>query len=130
MKIKITKLDRLFSTYIRTRDKWTCQRCQTQYKPPTMALHCSHFHGRGKKSVRFDPFNAAALCYGCHMRFTAHPVEHYEWFKKRIGERDFDLLNVRANTLGRPDYTLIEIALKHLLRELDGTQWPVYGAKQ
>ena len=96
-KIKIRTSDRLFSQYIRTRDNWTCQRCGTQYEPPTSALHCSHFMGRGKENTRFDPENADALCYGCHMYFTAHPMEHYDWQVKRKGQEVVDAIKLRSN---------------------------------
>ena len=117
MNIKISKLDRLFSQYIRSRDGWKCQRCGSQFKPPTTGLHCSHFHGRGKKSVRFDPENCVALCHGCHSYFTANPLLHVQFFQKRLGKR-FDALLIRANTPRKPDYALIEIWLKGKLSEL------------
>lgn len=95
--IKIRPSDKAFSLYIRTRDGWTCQRCGHQYTPPTSALHCSHFQGRGKENTRFDPENADALCYGCHRYFTSHPGEHYEWQVKRKGQRNVDLIVLRSN---------------------------------
>lgn len=116
--IKISTADKLFSQYVRSRAGWRCERCNGYYEPPTMALHCSHYHGRGKRSVRFDPENAAALCYGCHMHFTAHPLEHTDWFKKRLGDNKFDLLMLRANTPQRVDEKLIRIGLRQLIREL------------
>lgn len=94
--IKIRPSDRAFSLYIRTRDNWTCQRCGGQYTPPTSALHCSHFMGRGKENTRFDPENADALCYGCHRYFTAHPALHYEWQVDRKGQRAVDLIKFRS----------------------------------
>lgn len=102
-KVKIDAADRAFSQYIRTRDKWTCQRCNTYYKPPTMALHCSHFQGRGKEATRFDPSNADALCYGCHQYFTSHPAEHYNWQVERKGQAVIDELVMRSNTYKKKD---------------------------
>lgn len=97
-KIKIRQSDKLFSEYIRTRDNWTCQRCGKQYQPPTQALHCSHFMGRGKENTRFDPLNCDALCYGCHQYFTSHPAEHYQWQVERKGQKLVDALVLRSNT--------------------------------
>ena len=102
-KVKIDTADRLFSLWIRTRDNWTCQRCGTQYKPPTMALHCSHFKGRAKEAGRFHPLNADALCYGCHQYFTSQPNEHYAWQVKRKGEGVIDELIKEINQYKKKD---------------------------
>ena len=118
MKIRISKLDKLFSLYIRSRAGWTCERCHKRYQPPTSGLHASHFHGRRKKSVRYDPENAAALCFGCHRYYTENPAAHTEWFKKRLGEKRFDALTLRANLGRKPDLALIEIWLKKELKNV------------
>lgn len=117
-RLKRSLADRLFSDYIRTRDKGTCQRCFTPYELPTSALHCSHFWGRGNKSVRFDPDNAMAACYGCHRWLTANPAAHRDFFLKRLGEKRFDVLGVRARTPTKIDEKLIVIALKEEMKRL------------
>lgn len=117
--MKRSPLDILFSKYIRTRDKWTCQRCFKEYKPPTKALDCSHYHGRAKKSVRFDEMNCCTQCRGCHSWLTAHPEEHRNFVIKRIGQKQFDLLMIRANTSKRPDIELLKIYYKAKLKEFD-----------
>lgn len=96
--VKIDMADRAFSQYIRTRDNWTCKRCNKRYEPPTVALHCSHFQGRGKEATRFDPRNADALCYGCHRYFTSHPAEHYQWQVAQKGQETVDELIRLSNT--------------------------------
>lgn len=115
-RLKRSPADKLFSDYIRTRDDWTCQRCFRQYDPPTISLHCSHFHGRGKKSVRFDPENAVALCFGCHQHMGAHPQEHRDFFFKRLGEKKYDALTIRANTPQRVDEKFIAMGIREQLR--------------
>jgi len=98
MKIKISAVDRLFSLFIRDRANWKCERCGTQYSHPTMALHNSHFYGRGRKSVRWDEDNCIAACYGCHQYLGANPMEHNAFFMARLGRKRFDSLTLRANT--------------------------------
>lgn len=66
--IKETPADLWFSRCVRERSNWTCERCGKHFTPPTQGLHCSHYKGRGSWSTRFDPLNAIALCYGCHMQ--------------------------------------------------------------
>lgn len=102
-KVKLRPSDIAFSQYIRTRDYWTCQRCGKYYEPPTKALHCSHFKGRGKESTRFDPENCDALCYGCHQYFTSYPDEHYAWQVERKGQEAIDALILRSNQYKKRD---------------------------
>lgn len=117
-KAKIDPADRAFSLYIRTRDNWTCQRCGKQYTPPTSALHCSHFMGRGKEATRFEPRNADALCYGCHQYFTSHPAEHYDWQVWKKGEKTVKALQVQAHSYKKKDRAtekfIWEVALEDL----------------
>lgn len=110
MKIQITKLDSLFSKFIRQRDK-VCQRCGKGGR-----LETSHFHGRRKRSVRWDEDNAVALCFACHRYFTENPLEHCEWFKNRLGEKEFDALNVRARINDHQDLDILADYYEKLLR--------------
>lgn len=97
MKIKISKVDKLFSQYIRERDGWKCQRCGTYYQPPTMALHCSHFWGRSNKCTRFDTENCMTLCYGCHSRMEGNKQGEYrDIMLKRLGDKGYRNLEIRA----------------------------------
>ena len=129
--MKIDPLDKLFSEYIRRRAivrVGGCERCLT-VKPDTEKedgtvfpgwkhLQCSHFWGRAKRSVRWDPDNAAGLCGGCHMYLTAHPEEHRNWFMIRIGSEEFDLLMGRAFTPQKPDIEALTIYLKEKIKEV------------
>lgn len=111
MRIKVDKLDKLFSQYIRQRDV-VCQRCGG-----TSGLQNSHFHGRRKASTRHNEDNACLLCYGCHMYFHANPLEHTEWFRERVGETKFMLLNIQANQVGKVDRQAVELYLRNLLED-------------
>ncbi len=112
MKIKITSLDKLFSSYIKARDKY-CQRCGG-----SSGLQTSHFHGRAKRSVRWDTDNARLLCFGCHQYFHSQPAEHTEWFKQYLGEEAYDLLKARANTPQKVDIEAVTLYIKAELGEL------------
>lgn len=114
MKIRIDPLDKLFSRYIRLRDK-VCQRCGGKVQ------HCAHFHGRSSKSVRWDEDNACGLCYGCHQYLDSHPVEKVEFFKSRLGEK-YDLLNARLRQIHpKPDKTLLYLYFTVKIKELTKT---------
>ena len=119
MRIKRNALDAKFSKYIRTRDKWTCQRCNTYYpEGKRRGLHCSHFHGRRKGYTRYDPDNCDALCYGCHQHFGENPDKYKAWKEGRLGKRSFVLLAARAMHI-KPDYNLIKIWLSHELKKME-----------
>ncbi len=121
-KIKIDAADRAFSLYIRTRDGWKCKRCHKQYEPPTSALQCSHFQGRGKESTRFEPLNCDALCYGCHMYFTAQPGEHYAWQVQQKGQKAVDQLIMQSNTYKKKDRKLEKLIWDKALDELKAVE--------
>lgn len=95
--IKRTPADIAFSKLIRKRAGWKCERCGSQHSESDMGLHCSHYYSRGNWAVRFDPDNAAALCYGCHAYLGGRPHEHREWFLERSGQGLYDLLTERKN---------------------------------
>lgn len=102
-KHKVDQADRLFSLYVRTRAKWSCEKCGKHYEPPTNALHCSHFIGRGKENTRFNLDNACALCFHCHQNFTSHPAEHYQWQVERLGQKKVDELVMLSNMYCKKD---------------------------
>ena len=110
-------LDRLFSQYIRARDK-ICQRCGRAGG----RLEAAHMFSRAKQSVRYDPDNCYALCGGpssvsCHRYFDLHTTEKMAWLKARLGEQRFELLHLRAVTPRKPDRTGILLWLR---KELAG----------
>jgi len=129
-RMKRDPLDDLFSEYIRKRamarvggcEKCLAKKCDMTKEdgsifPAWKQLQCSHFHGRGNHSIRWDEDNAAGLCGGCHMYFTANPSEHKAWFVARLGELGEALLEGRKRE-GMPDKEAIKIYLKVKLEEL------------
>ena len=61
-------------------------------------LECVHYFTRKKESTRFDRENTYSGCKSCHQYFHRFPEKHKEWMIKRLGQRGFDLLTIRANT--------------------------------
>jgi len=114
MRIKIRKSDKIFSQYIRERDKWICQRCGSKSK----SLQNSHFHGRRKESVRFDSANCCALCFSCHQYLDSNPLEHVKWKRAQLGEKRFKALNVRAQMIKKRDDKMDVIVCQALLDSL------------
>lgn len=124
--IKRTATDALWSTYVRMRDKWTCQRCKKQYDPDHAGgLHCSHYFGRSNYAVRFDEDNTQALCHGCHSYLTKNPHDHREHMMERLGSDKYDQLVKRKNTAlksGEKKYYLskeFRLIIKEKIGEFD-----------
>ena len=97
-RVRLDKHDTLFSKFIRTRDKWRCQKCGNKFEPPTKALHNSHYVTRGAWNTRYDEQNCDALCYGCHQYWAGKGREEYKLFKiNQLGEIGFLELIKRSN---------------------------------
>jgi len=95
--MKITTADLAFSWCVRERSNWTCERCGTQYMPPTKALQCSHYFSRDNKSVRVYPDNAFANCNGCHSHLGSNPHYFKEFVLGILGEERYDRLVTVSN---------------------------------
>ena len=120
MIIKRRKADIEYSKWLRKERKYTCERCYRKYQEGDglWGLHTSHFYGRANESVRFDPENTDLLCFGDHQYFTSNPVEYVEWKRKRMGEKAFKLLTLRAHTPKKRDDKLILLWLQQKNKEV------------
>lgn len=99
MAIKRDKYDKVFSDLVRIRANWTCEMCGRHYPDSSTrsGLHCSHHFGRRHQSVRYDPDNAASLCFACHNKVAEDPDLHRRFFIERLGEGGYQLLIERKN---------------------------------
>lgn len=115
MRIKLDPLDILFSRLIRLQAKGVCERCGN---PVGFGkLQTSHFHGRRKKSVRWNEDNACALCFSCHQYFTENPLEHVDWFRERLGGERFTLLHIQSQTINKVDKEAVRLYLEQKIKE-------------
>jgi hypothetical protein len=123
-KIKIDTADKLFSQWVRLRDG-KCLRCGSKVefngKGEPVSHQASHFQGRGKENTRFDPDNVCTLCMGCHMYFTAHPAEHYQWQVQRLGQDKVDQLVLKSNLHKKKDRQLEAFYWRQELKKLTNT---------
>lgn len=98
MKKKLTnKLDKAWS--LKIREYGMCEKCH-KISP----LNAHHFYSRRCRSVRWDTENGFCLCPGCHTFssvFSAHLTapEFDEWAVERRGQKWYDDLKVRKNTI-------------------------------
>lgn len=128
-KTKERKTDLLFSRYIRARDDWRCLACDLEkeegskdYSENKQGLHCSHYWGRGHENTRFDPENCISLCWYHHKFAWGHGDgrnEYTAYMRKKLGDKGFDLLDVRAHIYKKRDDAMDLIIIKQLLKELE-----------
>ena len=116
--------DNVFSWYIRTRDGWKCQRCGTEYAPPTKVLQCSHYENRANMATRFYPPNCMAACNPCHA-YHLEGKKHGEYtqiMQRRMNDTEYNLLllkidegKARPTKFSRGDYIcMIAMCVKDL----------------
>lgn len=99
-KLSLTKLDALFSSVIKKRDCWTCQRCGKGFVPGNApGLDTSHIFGRRHKSVRWHPLNAKALCFPCHRWWHENPTESGKWAEAFLGLEKYAQLVALKNEI-------------------------------
>ncbi len=122
--MKITTADTAFSKCVRERANWTCERCGHVYTPPTQALHCSHFIGRGNWATRFIGANAFAHCYGCHSFFEQNPDAFREWVRGRMGTESYEVLirAADAHSVGKWAHREVKEIAAHYRDELKKMQ--------
>lgn len=134
-KVKVKKLDPdyWFSLCVRERAGWKCQACGKPYPPVTSentglpgnpGLHCSHYIGRANYSLRFDPLNADAHCYGCHAKFEGNPHIFREWKLERLGDNLYEILIEKSNNilLGKQARSEKQEIAEHYKREFERIQ--------
>ena len=93
--------DKAFSLAIRTRDRWTCQHCDTDYQNDPGNLHCAHIIGRRVKATRWHPMNAVSLCASCHAWFTDRPLAFSSWLKTYLPDGHQANLDSISRGIGR-----------------------------
>lgn len=113
MGIKRDAADSWFSKCVRIRAGWKCESCNKQYTPSDTGLHCAHIFGRANKSTRWDMGNALALCYACHQRYTANPLDFERYVRTYLGGGHLDRLNERRRVLLKTNKALRDEISKH-----------------
>ena len=95
-------LDKVFSLWIRRRDK-ICQfplRSKDDYHAGS--LQNSHFYGRNARSVRWDEDNCDAICARHHQFLEERKnAEYADWKLRQLGQERFDALKAKYYQLKR-----------------------------
>ena len=118
MAIKRDKLDAAFSDLVRERADWTCECCSKHFPERKGAgLHASHYWGRKNQATRFCGINTFAHCFGCHQKLGSKPHEFREWVFNELGEKLYDELTLKANSVCKRTKAEKEDMLKHFRQE-------------
>lgn len=116
-RIKIRQSDKLFREYILATRPHRCEHCGRSY-PEGKGLELSHFYGRRSEATRQDPDNIDLICNYCHRIFHERPAEYVEFKKKKMGEKEFAKLTIRANSVQKKDEKLAVIYWKNKIKSL------------
>ena len=117
VKIRVNKLDAVFSKLIRLRDGYTCQVCK-RYYTDGFGLQCSHFYSRRHQATRYDPDNACAKCFACHQRLGSNPLEFTEWVRDYLGEGRYEMLKERHSRIVKRSKKEQDELYQHLKAQL------------
>ena len=116
----ILENDRLFREIIRARDKV----CQKTFK--AVNLQVAHYWTRKILRTRWDLSNACLLNGGAHIHWAhVRPDQFKEFWIRRIGQREFDLLEIRARYVApvkMEDLKMINDYLKIKIEEIKCAQ--------
>lgn len=107
----VSKLDKVFSEFIRNRDK----RCVCCGK--TEGLTNGHLITRAKYSVRWSELNCACQCRGCNMLHEYQPERYTDWFIRKHGLKKYQALITESNQIKKfTDTDLEELIKKYDIR--------------
>jgi len=94
----VRRLDRIVSLMIRARDK-KCVICLSKEN-----LQCGHLFPRASYSTRWDIAqngNCHTQCRGCNLAHNRDFYPYSNWYAKRFGQKEYDILHSRYKTKKR-----------------------------
>lgn len=105
----VKELDRVFSIFIRQRDK----RCVTCKNLNGLPLTCGHLFSRVAYSTRWDELNCHCQCTGCNMYHEHNAHRFTGWFIKKFGVEKYELLSRRYAHTAKLSNSDIEVLIRH-----------------
>jgi len=78
----MNRADELASEYIKMRDRRTCRVCGNRENTVTWAHVLRRNNARW---LRHAPYNAVALCWSCHFKFTNDEAAWVDWIDEVFG---------------------------------------------
>ena len=115
----IKKLDDLVSKIVRARDG-RCVVCGT-----TEDLQNGHLFSRASHSLRWDirpDGNCHTQCGGCNLRHEYDFYPYSNWYIKKFGQEQYDLLYAEYRTVSKHSTSELEFMFEEMKREHKGEQ--------
>lgn len=103
----VAKLDKVFSLYIRSRDK-ECVICHAKEN-----LTCGHLFSRGHHSTRWMKLNAHCQCTGCNYLHEYDTYPYTRYFIKRYGIEEYDRLHAVYATVQKYKTYDLEVTIEY-----------------
>ena len=104
----IKEADRLFSLYIRGRDK-VCQHPLCNKRK----LHCAHIFSRRNMNLRWYPDNAIGLCFYHHLHWAhKEPILFNQFVERNLGLERYSKLILKKNIIEKTDVKIVVAWLK------------------
>jgi len=95
MAVTKTKLDIIFSKYIRLKAGGYCKRCGGYFG--VKGLQAAHMFGRIRHTTRWDERNVYALCPGCHYELDTNPLKKASFLAEQLSIKEIEELERIAN---------------------------------
>ncbi len=115
---------KIFSLFIRTRDKFTCFTCGKS--GDGKGMHAGHFIPRstGGLSLYFHEMNVHAQCYFCNINLGGNGAEYYRRMIEKYGNDDvaelFRLRDTGYKKYSIEEYKEMKELYKDKIEELNG----------
>ncbi|MEW6215759.1 MAG: hypothetical protein AB1478_11275, partial [Nitrospirota bacterium] len=101
-------LDYLWGTIVILRADKRCELC---YRASKLEAH-HYFTRRMHGNTRWDIDVGVCLCHGCHQwKSLSHSETMRDLIIKRIGQKEFENLKIRASMVGKIDFKMWELVL-------------------
>ena len=109
------KLEKIFNSYIRERDKdKPCISCGQYFEKKD----AGHFFAKsGYQGLRFDEYNVNGECARCNRFDESHLISYAENLRKRLGEETYNALKERAEDYKRFGYKFSRQELRDMIEE-------------
>lgn len=104
--------DKVFSEYVRQRDRGTCISCGTQ--KPWKEMQAGHFVSRRHLATRWDEWNVHCQCVSCNVFLKGNMVRYAVALREKHGDNIIEILD-KQSRISKPykKADLLEIILKY-----------------
>lgn len=125
---KITRLDTIFSKFIRRRDcGFEYGKCISCGKIITYSsCHNGHYINRQHMSLRFDEQNCNAQCVECNSFDEGNVQGYRRGLIKKIGEKDTDMLEIRKHNTCHLSEVELDLLFSHYNKKLKEIEQKMY----